>query len=161
MKEFEFEDLGEHSVKNIARPVRVFRVLFDPIGKTEVVRTLEAQDLEIRAADNKSDETPVADPAEIAFWQSVEAANDPAEYRAYRERFPDGAFATLAAERIENPPKPSHDRLVEIEFWTSIKDSDKPEMFEAYLSKYPKGEFKDLAELRLSALRNDRTGIRG
>jgi len=28
--DYEFEDLGEHTVKNIARPVRVFRVKFDP-----------------------------------------------------------------------------------------------------------------------------------
>src|SRR4029453_7072290 len=34
--EYEFEDLGEHKVKNIARPVRVFRVCFDPDGKTEL-----------------------------------------------------------------------------------------------------------------------------
>ena len=34
--EYKFEDLGEHSVKNIARPVRVFRVSFDPEGKTEL-----------------------------------------------------------------------------------------------------------------------------
>ena len=33
--EYKFEDLGEHSVKNIARPVRVFRVSFDPNGTTE------------------------------------------------------------------------------------------------------------------------------
>ena len=34
--EYKFEDLGEHSVKNIARPVRVFRVWFDPNGTTEL-----------------------------------------------------------------------------------------------------------------------------
>jgi class 3 adenylate cyclase len=26
----EFEDLGEHTVKNVTRPIRVFRVKFDP-----------------------------------------------------------------------------------------------------------------------------------
>ena len=45
--EYKFEDLGEHSVKNIARPVRVFRVSFDPKGTTELApsepRSLEAE----------------------------------------------------------------------------------------------------------------------
>ena len=34
--EYEFEDLGEHRVKNISRPVRVFRVGFDPDATTEL-----------------------------------------------------------------------------------------------------------------------------
>ena len=33
-----FEDLGEHTVKNIARPVRVFRVLFDQDAEPEAAR---------------------------------------------------------------------------------------------------------------------------
>src|SRR3712207_2401698 len=40
--DYEFEDLGEHSVKNIARPVRVFRVVFDPDGSTELTPTSAA-----------------------------------------------------------------------------------------------------------------------
>jgi class 3 adenylate cyclase len=147
---FEFEDLGEHSVKNIARPVRVFRVLFDPKATADLQAAV--QDEGAKAPEHEHTEALAADATEIAFWQSVEAANDPAEYRAYLEKFPAGAFAALAAERIENPPKPSHDRLAEIEFWSSIKDSDQPEMFEAYLTKYADGEFRDLAELRLQAL---------
>jgi len=151
--EFEFEDLGEHSVKNIARPVRVFRVLFDPTAKPAVASLNKAPDKDAEATE-EGDRGPIADAAEIAFWQSVEAANDPNEYRAYLKKFPDGAFATLAVERIGQPPTPPHDRAVEIEFWSSIKESDQPEMLEAYLSKYPGGEFRALAELRLAALRN-------
>lgn len=149
--EFEFEDLGEHTVKNIARPVRVFRVLFDP-GATFELGAVN-QDGEAQAARNERNDKPAADKTEIAFWRSVEAANDSAEYRAYLEKFPEGAFAALAAERIENPPTPSHDRLAEIEFWSSIKDSNQPEGFQAYLRKYANGEFRDLAELRLRTLR--------
>ena len=36
--EYKFEDLGDHSVKNIARPVRVFRVTFDPDGTTALAQ---------------------------------------------------------------------------------------------------------------------------
>src|SRR6478609_11962463 len=34
LEDIEFEDLGDQSVKNIARPIRVFRVRFDPEPKT-------------------------------------------------------------------------------------------------------------------------------
>jgi class 3 adenylate cyclase len=150
--EFEVEDLGEHSVKNIARPVRVFRVLFDPKGEVALATDPQLQNKDTKTPKDRVEEMPAVEAAEIAFWQSVEATNDPHEYRAYLEKFPEGAFASLAAERIKKPPKPLQDRAVEIEFWSSIKDSDQPEMFEAYLTKYPKGEFRELAELQLDAL---------
>jgi len=39
--------------------------------------------------------------AEIAFWQSVENSNNPAELEAYLKAYPDGRFAPLARVRIE------------------------------------------------------------
>ena len=36
--DYAFQDLGEHSVKNIARPVRAFRLRFHPDGTTELSR---------------------------------------------------------------------------------------------------------------------------
>ena len=36
--EYKFEDLGEHRVKNIARPVRAFRVWFDPDGTADLAQ---------------------------------------------------------------------------------------------------------------------------
>jgi adenylate cyclase len=40
--ELEYEDLGEHQVKNIARPIRVFRVLYSPeAASNRVVNTRE------------------------------------------------------------------------------------------------------------------------
>ena len=150
--EFEFEDLGEHSVKNIARPVRVFKVLFDAFGGTHPVTA--SQPVPPQSSVNADDQSSEA--IEIAFWQSAEAANNPAEYQAYLEKYPDGAFAALAEERIKELPKPSSsDRLIEIEFWNSIKDSDQPETFEAYLNKFPVGEFQELAQLRLDTLRSN------
>ena len=42
--EYQFADLGEHSVKNIARPVRAFRIIFDPNGTTELVDTCASRE---------------------------------------------------------------------------------------------------------------------
>ena len=41
-----------------------------------------------------------ANATELAFWQSVQASDDPAEYRAYLARFPDGTFTALAHARL-------------------------------------------------------------
>ena len=37
---------------------------------------------------------------ELAFWDSIKASRDPADFRAYLERYPQGAFAALARNRI-------------------------------------------------------------
>jgi adenylate cyclase len=163
--DYEFEDLGEHKVKNIARSVRVFRVCFDPNGMTELTPNEPVPP----PADGPSiinNNSPVAEgaePLELVFWQSVEASDDPEEYRAYLEKFPEGAFAALAEARLTNPSEESSstDRSLELEFWNSINDTEVPENFEAYLEKYPDGEFRSLAEIRLAALPAAATGSDG
>ena len=39
-------------------------------------------------------------PGEISFWESVRDSKDPAELRAYLQRYPDGAFKPLAESRL-------------------------------------------------------------
>jgi adenylate cyclase len=151
-----FEDLGEHSVKNIARPVRVFRAVFDPTAEPSLPERPRAT--EEQKAEEKAESAPPAesDSAEIVFWQSVEASNDDGEYQIYLERYPEGAFAELArtrlasraAEREGGPVKTG----VELAFWETVRDSRNPDMIKAYLDKYPEGEFKKLAEILLTEL---------
>ncbi len=38
---------------------------------------------------------------ELVFWQSVMGSDDPGDYRAYLERFPDGLYAPLARNRLK------------------------------------------------------------
>jgi hypothetical protein len=141
---YEFDDLGEQYVKNIARPLRVFRLVFDP----NVPALLPTQ----------RDESMVTDDAvatdthsvEISFWQSVEASGTFAEYNAYLERYPNGSFVTLAQARLSmDRVSEVQDHSVEVAFWNSVKDSTDPEMLHAYLGKYPEGEFASLAEIRI------------
>jgi class 3 adenylate cyclase len=85
-----FEDLGEQSAKNIARPVRVFRAVFDPNAEPSLPLN---RDLPSGAADRiEGAEPPSADVAEIAFWESVQASDDDAEYEIYLEHYPVGTY---------------------------------------------------------------------
>ena len=149
--EYKFEDLGEHGVKNIARPVRVFRVSFDPEGTTEVVSEPPPATAPAHTA-NRNHAAERVGQVELAFWQSVEASDDAKEYQAYLQQFPEGAFVALAEARLAGSAGSSApaDHTVELEFWNSIKDTDVRANFEAYLEKYPEGEFNSLAEIRLA-----------
>jgi class 3 adenylate cyclase len=144
-----FEDLGEHAVKNIARPIRVFGVVFDPDAEPilpDAATESESEMEQIPAAENAA-----SDSVEIAFWQSVQASDDDAEYRIYLERYPNGAFADLAQARLQGASAVD-DAGVELAFWETVKDSDDPAMLRAYLEKFPQGEFKSLAAIILSKL---------
>ncbi len=166
-----FGDLGEHSVKNIAQPVRAFRVRFDspadaldPAGNEEPMPS--PGPLAITTGLNgPSKEEPAKEgtvTVELAFWESVKDSSDPAELEAYLAQFPEGAFAPLAKTRrdflVEKPAaaeapmaQPEH-VAVELAFWHSVTESDTSAMYEAYLEKYPQGEFAPLAKLRLDEL---------
>ena len=90
-------------------------------------------------------------------------SKDPAEFAAYLEQYPAGAFAALAEGRrqalLEEPetpaePVPADPDLVAVElaFWDTVKDSDNPAMYAAYLERYPEGAFAALAKVRLGEL---------
>ncbi len=156
---FDFEDLGEQAVKNIARPIRAFRVIFDPNDTVEVLLTATPSlaNAPARGGDLANGAAAEGSEAiELAFWQSIEGSGAASEYQAYLDRYPNGTFAALAQARIASPvaspESQSESPDIELAFWDTVKDSNDPEMFEAYLAKYPEGEFKSLAEIRLRAL---------
>jgi tetratricopeptide (TPR) repeat protein len=52
---------------------------------------------------------------ELAFWNSIQNSNNPADFQAYLDQYPQGSFATLAANRLRvlaAPPQPESDRTV-------------------------------------------------
>ena len=156
-----FEDLGEQSVKNIAQPIRVFRLRPD-LPMPEEVATVEDQ------AELPDESTPslhgaeaaAAEPhsVEVVFWELIKESTRPADYEAYLEHYPEGSFATLARTRLAEfasaggGMRDPRDREVELAFWESVRESDNPATLQAYLEKYPGGEFKALAEIRLLEL---------
>ena len=154
---FGFDDLGEQRVKNIAQPVRVFRLLLDERA-SESRPSPAAPSTEVEAdIPSLSEGEPVApasDPraVEIEFWDSIKSSILASEYEAYLEQYPEGSFVALARVRLEAIKQDAvtmrdpHDREIELSFWESVRESDNPALIRAYLEKYPNGEFSALAQ---------------
>jgi class 3 adenylate cyclase len=162
-----FEDLGEQTVKNIAQPIRVFRLLPDapedrcapPPAKIELAAE-PASSEQFTVEQLPPEPTPAEQQSvEIVFWESIKESVRAADYEAYLEQYPEGAFSALAHTRLEEfaseqgGMRDPQDREVELSFWESVRKSDNPASLAAYLEKYPAGEFKVLAEIRLDELR--------
>jgi adenylate cyclase len=165
---FEFEDLGEQSVKNIAQPVRVYRLLIDERASESrsSLGTTPSPDAEAEIPSLSEDlaVASVSNPqvVEIEFWDSIKNSILAREYEAYLEQYPEGGFVALARVRLEAIKQDSvsmrdpHDREIELSFWESVRASDNPALVEAYLEKYPSGEFSALARIRVDELSPDR-----
>ena len=158
-----FEDLGEQLVKNIAHPIRAFRLRVGGgpsgtrgagfRGRPRGVRTAcGAGGGSELSADNE-----VA--LELALWDSVKDGS-PAELGSYLEQYPEGTFASLAQTRLEaaalapTPALPTPEEVaadaLDLAFWNSVKDSNRREELQAYLEQHPNGHFAGLARARLS-----------
>jgi class 3 adenylate cyclase len=148
-----FEDLGEQLVKNIAHPIRAFRLRIGNAGSQEEIPPAEISEPPL-SADNE-----VA--LELALWDSVKDGS-PAELESYLEQYPDGTFASLARTRLDatallpaDPATPTPEEAaaeaLDLAFWNSVKDSDRREELEAYLEQHPNGHFAGLARARLSS----------
>jgi len=161
---FLFEDQGEQTVKNIARPVRVFSVRFEGAPKTADLGEPDRPAAPVDAA-AEADNPPQGKPddIELAFWDSITDSQAASDYAAYLERYPTGNFAALARARLigltTGEAATGGDEVkLEITYWESVKDSDDAAMIQAYLEKYPQGHFKELAEARLEQLSGDKAG---
>jgi tetratricopeptide (TPR) repeat protein len=99
------------------------------------------------------------DPAaiELSFWESIKNSNNPNDFKAYLDKYPDGQFAELAKSRA-NAARPSSGGggdSVEMMYWNAIKDSRNPSDFRAYVTKFPGGLFVELANSRIATLEAD------
>jgi adenylate cyclase len=94
---FEFEDLGEQSVKNIAHPVRVYRLVMGGRGPElgSSPSATPSPDVEVNIPSLSEDEptAPASDPqaVEIEFWDSIKNSILASEYEAYLEQYPEGS----------------------------------------------------------------------
>jgi class 3 adenylate cyclase len=158
-----FEDLGEQAVKNIAQPVRCFRLL-PRKGKPEPPPApIALQPEPVKGAPVPAPAPPPApapDPkaVELVFWDSIKDSVRAADYEAYLAQYPDGNFVALARARLAEfldsagPVRDPAEREIELAFWESVRELDNIESMQAYLDKYPTGEFVPLAEIRLKEL---------
>jgi class 3 adenylate cyclase len=163
-----FEDLGEQLVKNIAHPIRAFRLR---IG--EDLSEQEAPILEATATASDLPSTPPVSELsadnevalELALWDSVKDGS-PAELESYLEQYPEGTFASLARTRrdaaagspagaVAPAPPDAVAEALDLAFWNSVKDSNRRDELAAYLEQHPDGHFAALARARLSSLEVD------
>ena len=162
-----FEDLGEQKVRNIAQPVRAFKVRMGE-ARDEVINPV----LEATRVDGPSmTPTPIGEDVgvKLAFWASRNESGSGAVLYAYLTSYPNGPFNVLARTRrdaliaVDESAVPAkEDALaVELAFWEAAKDSGSPVELEAYLERFPDGEFVELAQARLESLREPATGLAG
>jgi adenylate cyclase len=160
-----FEDLGEQVVKNIAHPIRAFRL--------RIGQDTSAQEAPIPGDAEESPEIPSAPAAlselsadnevalELALWDSVKDGSA-GELESYLKEYPEGTFAPLARTRLDAaalsppgpvPPTPEEvaAEALDLAFWNSVKDSTRSEELQAYLEQHPNGHFAGLARARLSS----------
>jgi class 3 adenylate cyclase len=166
---YRFEDLGEKSVKNIAQPIRVFRLIFDAT-RTEALEASRTEQISMNseaaaALDAPSLSEPLPEsahadsqPVELMFWDSIKDSTRLADFQAYLDQYPEGSFVALARTRLDEYAsnevvlRDPQDREVELLFWESVRNSDNPSSLQAYMEKYPDGDFKSLADIRLIEL---------
>ena len=164
---FAFEDLGEQNVKNIAQPVRVYRLVLSGRGpelrSSPAATPSPAVEADIPSLPEDEPVAPASDPqaVEIEFWDSIKNSVLDDEYEAYLDQYPEGSFVALARDRLEAIRQDSvsmrdpHDREIELSFWELVRESDNPALIRAYLEKYPDGEFCALARIRVDELTPD------
>jgi adenylate cyclase len=157
-----FEDLGEQLVKNIAHPIRAFRLCIGEGSSAPEGLSLEESSgsPELASAPAEISELSADNEValELALWDSVKDSS-PAELESYLEQYPDGTFASLARTRLDTAalspapvtPEDAAADALDLAFWNSVKDSNRREELQAYLEQHPDGHFAGLARARLSS----------
>jgi adenylate cyclase len=86
-----FTDLGEQKVKNIAQPVRAFKVRLGEAPDELIDPVLEPTRVEGPSLASSAPGEEVG--VELAFWDSIKDSGNVAELDAYLSRYPDGPSA--------------------------------------------------------------------
>jgi len=121
-------------------------------------RALLAADAERRRAELAEEDRRqqlAREQADRAFWQDSNAARgDEAGLRAYLSRYPEGVFAAVARDRLQEieterrRAAEERDRLD----WEAARDLDTAGDYRAYLRVHPEGRFAAQAQARLRQL---------
>jgi tetratricopeptide (TPR) repeat protein len=109
------------------------------------------------AANTSTPNVQTVDPAalELAFWDTIKNSNNPDDFKAYLDKYPDGQFAALARSRSQATRTMSNTGggdSMEMVYWNAIKDSRNPSDFRGYVTKFPGGLFVELANNRIASL---------
>lgn len=95
-----------------------------------------------------------------AYWEETGARGDEAGLRAYLNRYPDGIFAEIAADRLAllaegaRQEAAARDRAA----WDAARTADTGTAYRQYLRDFPEGAFVADAQARIEALDNPAGG---
>jgi adenylate cyclase len=102
---FSFEDLGEQVVKNIARPIRAFRVTLDQEAVAKAAEETAPPQPPGMPTEPRAAESTAVD---LAMWETVSDSGDAESLLHYLQRFPEGELAEIARDRdsctLPSPP---------------------------------------------------------
>lgn len=180
---FDFEDLGDHHVKNITRPIQVFSVRIEGAvenGPAENLASVEPAPERASAGETavflKKPQPPkrrrmlIGGPIAVLLvtvvasgwyfgldWRKSPPPADTTAVAPNTAPPPAGSPPnTPPASPVAAPAPPSID--TDLLFWQSISESNNMADFAEYLRKYPQGRFADLARNRIAALRPSSAG---
>ncbi len=140
-----------NSVKDSRNPT-VFHIYLKYFPSGTFARQAQIRLAELEGSRSSVLSTPPSDPRtdlDLAFWNSIKDNRNPADFRAYLDQYPEGAFAKLAQNWLAELEEAARRELA---FWNSVKDSRNPADFRVYLDQYPSGTFVKLAQNRLAEL---------
>ncbi len=156
-----FEDLGEQLVKNIAHPIRAYRLRMGEAEKMTALETFPDTETDLPMPSDSELSAEIEVSLELALWDSVKDGGTE-ELASYLEHYPEGTFASLARTRqtavevevsgsaiTAAVAKEAPGDALDAAFWDAIKNTQTPEELAAYLEQHPDGHFAALARARL------------
>jgi hypothetical protein len=143
---------------------------FATLARTQIANYAKAMPV-VKASQTistlKKTETPNVNVPDIEklYWESVEKYPDVTSYQDYLKHYPDGKFANIARNQLNNAtkiilatPVPSEASITAIDeahtmeqlYWDSIQKSPSARLYREYLRHYPGGKFVALAHTQLT-----------
>lgn len=89
-----------------------------------------------------------------AYWDSIGRGRDEAGLRAYLQRYPDGVFADLAQQRLDQIDDDRRQQAAteERNLWDRVRQQDTAAAYQQFLQAFPNGSFTEAARARLAQL---------
>ena len=160
-----FDDLGEQLVKNIAHPIRAFRLRIGGDQSEQEVPTPGnwlSHPIRLPPRRRSPNSLPIMrSPSSSRFGTASRTAalpsSNPTSSGIRKVPLPRSPEHGLMPPRSrpQAPAAPTPEEVaaeaLDLAFWNSVKDSNRREELQAYLEQHPNGHFAGLARARLSS----------